>query len=154
MEQYGSLIRDVSFPISLSHPPSLISSFGPTVTHDGNDVTMDAEDDTREYPCIIRVTDGKDVTLSTHVRTFILMNSSQFRSWTFHRTDNIRRTGQVPQCVRCITQIIDDHTEKTRQKAREGSYGENGRTETTNRRACTHRGTQTGERSKEATEED
>ena len=31
---------------------------------------MDAEDDTREYPCIIRVTDGNDVMLSTHVRTF------------------------------------------------------------------------------------
>ena len=51
-------------------PRPLISSFDPTVTHDGNDVTMDAEDDTREYPCIIRLTDGKDVKLSTHVRTF------------------------------------------------------------------------------------
>ena len=68
MEQYGSLIRDVSFSTSL--PPPLICSFGSTVTHDGDDVTMDAADDTREYPCIIRVTDGKDVELSTHVRTF------------------------------------------------------------------------------------
>jgi hypothetical protein len=31
---------------------------------------MGVADDTREYPCIIRVTDGKDVTFSTHVRTF------------------------------------------------------------------------------------
>jgi hypothetical protein len=68
MERYGSLIKDVSFPTSLSHP--LISSFGPTVTHDGDDVTMDAADDTREHQCIIRVTDGKEVELSTHVRTF------------------------------------------------------------------------------------
>ena len=41
-----------------------------TVTHDGDDVTMDAADDTREYPCIIRATDGMDVSFSTHVRTF------------------------------------------------------------------------------------
>jgi hypothetical protein len=31
---------------------------------------MDVAEDTREYPCIIRVTDGNDVTFSTHVRTF------------------------------------------------------------------------------------
>jgi signal recognition particle subunit SRP14 len=49
---------------------SLISSFGPTVIHDGDDVTMDVGDDTREYPCIIRVTDGNEVTFATHVRTF------------------------------------------------------------------------------------
>jgi len=32
---------------------------------------MDSADDTREYPCIIRATDGKDVKISTHVRTFL-----------------------------------------------------------------------------------
>jgi hypothetical protein len=42
-----------------------------TVNHDGDDVTMDVADDTREYPCIIRATDGKDVSFSTHVRTFL-----------------------------------------------------------------------------------
>jgi signal recognition particle subunit SRP14 len=68
MERYGSLIKDVSFSDLLVAP--LISSFGPTVTHDGDDATMDVGDDTREYPCIIRVTDGEDVTFSTHVRTF------------------------------------------------------------------------------------
>lgn len=31
---------------------------------------MDAADDTREYPCIIRATDGGDVSFSAHVRTF------------------------------------------------------------------------------------
>jgi len=31
---------------------------------------MDSADDTREYPCIIRVTDGKKAKFSTHVRTF------------------------------------------------------------------------------------
>jgi len=31
---------------------------------------MDVTDDTREYPCIIRATDGKDASFSTHVRTF------------------------------------------------------------------------------------
>ncbi len=31
---------------------------------------MDVAVESREYPCIIRVTDGKDVSFSTHVRTF------------------------------------------------------------------------------------
>ena len=31
---------------------------------------MGSADDTREYPCIIRATDGKEVKISTHVRTF------------------------------------------------------------------------------------
>jgi hypothetical protein len=30
---------------------------------------MDSTDDNREYPCIVRATDGKEVTISTHVRT-------------------------------------------------------------------------------------
>ncbi|KAH9987700.1 signal recognition particle SRP9/SRP14 subunit [Russula vinacea] len=37
------------------------------LTHDGDDVTMDVGDDTREYPCIIRVTDGNEVTFATHI---------------------------------------------------------------------------------------
>jgi hypothetical protein len=67
-ERYGSLIRDVSFsgcPVASTYLFILL-----TVTHDGDDVTMDVTDDTREYPCIIRATDGKDVSFSTHVRTF------------------------------------------------------------------------------------
>jgi hypothetical protein len=67
-ERYGSLIRDVSFsghPVASSYFFVLL-----TVTHDGDDATMDVADETREYPCIIRATDGKDVSFSTHVRTF------------------------------------------------------------------------------------
>ncbi|KAI9511868.1 signal recognition particle, SRP9/SRP14 subunit [Russula earlei] len=37
------------------------------LTHDGDDVTMDSADDSREYPCIIRVTDGKEAKFSTHI---------------------------------------------------------------------------------------
>ena len=40
---------------------------------------MDVSDDTREYPCIIRAIDGKDVSFSTHVR-YIFINSSQLQS--------------------------------------------------------------------------
>ena len=69
MERYGSLIKDVSFfpatPVASSYLSALL-----TVTHDGDDVTMDVSDETREYPCIIRATDGKDVSFSTHVRIF------------------------------------------------------------------------------------
>lgn len=67
-ERYGSLIRDVSTFTSLSL--LFISSFSLTVTHDGDDATMDSADDTREYPCIIRAIDGKEVKISTHVRTY------------------------------------------------------------------------------------
>ncbi|KAH9953367.1 signal recognition particle SRP9/SRP14 subunit [Russula dissimulans] len=37
------------------------------LTHDGDDVTMYSADDTREYPCIIRATDGKETNISTHI---------------------------------------------------------------------------------------
>ncbi|KAI0299828.1 signal recognition particle, SRP9/SRP14 subunit [Russula brevipes] len=36
------------------------------LTHDGDDVTMDSLDDTREYPCIIRATNGEELKFSTH----------------------------------------------------------------------------------------
>lgn len=43
------------------------------VTHDGEDATMDdAEPDSeKEYPCLIRVTDGKKAKFSTHVSPFL-----------------------------------------------------------------------------------
>jgi hypothetical protein len=69
-------------------------------------------------------------------------------------TDNIRATGQVSQRVWCITQIINEHIEETRQKARKGSRRKAGCTKTTSRRADLYRGPQTGERSKETTEKD
>ncbi|KAH8094745.1 signal recognition particle SRP9/SRP14 subunit [Cristinia sonorae] len=39
------------------------------LTHDGEDATMDAGDanDSTEYPCLVRVTDGKELKLSTKV---------------------------------------------------------------------------------------
>jgi len=39
------------------------------VTRDGEDATMDDEDpeSEKEYPCLIRITDGKKANLSTHV---------------------------------------------------------------------------------------
>ena len=41
------------------------------VTHDGEDAAMKHEDegaeDTREYPCLLRVTNGKDTKFSTKV---------------------------------------------------------------------------------------
>jgi len=39
------------------------------LTHDGEDVTMQSADqDTKEYPCLIRVTDGKKIKISTQVK--------------------------------------------------------------------------------------
>ncbi|KAI0253222.1 signal recognition particle, SRP9/SRP14 subunit [Lactifluus subvellereus] len=37
------------------------------LTHDGDDATMGSTDDSREYPCIIHVSDGKKTKFSTHV---------------------------------------------------------------------------------------
>ncbi|KAI0275221.1 signal recognition particle 14kD protein-domain-containing protein [Gloeopeniophorella convolvens] len=37
------------------------------LTHDGEDATMDSGDESREYPCIIRATDGKKTKFSTHI---------------------------------------------------------------------------------------
>ena len=39
------------------------------VKHDGEDASMasDPVNDTREYPCLVRVTDGKEVNFSTRV---------------------------------------------------------------------------------------
>ena len=68
-------------------------------------------------------------------------------------TDNIRAIGHVPQRIWRITQIVDDHIEKTRQKAGEGSRREARRTKATSRRADPHRGPETGQGPKEAAEE-
>ena len=52
-----------------------------SVTYDGGDVPMKVEDDSadeKEYPCILKVTDGKKTKFSTHVseRYFFLATSS------------------------------------------------------------------------------
>ncbi|EIM92874.1 signal recognition particle SRP9/SRP14 subunit [Stereum hirsutum FP-91666 SS1] len=37
------------------------------LTHDGEDATMHSVDEDKEYPCLIRLTNGKDVNYSTHI---------------------------------------------------------------------------------------
>jgi hypothetical protein len=61
---YGSRIRDVRFTAFVISP---LFSLGRTVTHDGDDAMMGASDDSREYPCLVRVTDGKENKFSTQV---------------------------------------------------------------------------------------
>jgi len=46
---------------------------------------MDLADDTREYPCIIRATDGKEVKISTHVRTFPRIHGDSTAQLSSHR---------------------------------------------------------------------
>ena len=67
-----------------------------------------------------------------------------------HDTDNIRAIGQVPQRIWRITQIVNEHIEKTRQKAGEGSRREARRTKATSRGTNPYRGPETGQRPKEA----
>lgn len=78
---------------------------------------MGSVDDSREYPCIVRVTDGKETRFSTHVRIFPGLLSIQ--AGPAIPTDNIRETGRVPKRLRCAAQVIDELVEKTRQKASE-----------------------------------
>ena len=49
---------------------ALMTSDSETVTHDGEDTNMknaDIDSDDREYPCLIRATDGKEIKFSTKV---------------------------------------------------------------------------------------
>jgi hypothetical protein len=80
---------------------------------------MDSTDDSREYPCLVRVTDGKETQFSTHVRIF--PRHMVIQAEPPIAIDYIRGTGQVPQRLWCAAQVIDEHVEKTRQKAREAA---------------------------------
>jgi hypothetical protein len=39
------------------------------VTHDGNDALMGDAEKSREYPCLLRATNGKEIKFSTQVRS-------------------------------------------------------------------------------------
>ena len=57
------------------------------MTRDGDDATMKFEEgstDTREYPCLVRATDGKSAKFSTRVKSF-----------SFHSQDSFSRLLQV-----------------------------------------------------------
>lgn len=71
LDQYGSPINDVwPSSISISSADFDTLSMTLTVTHDGEDAEMSIpeEDSKKEYPCLIRVTDGKHTQFSTKVR--------------------------------------------------------------------------------------
>ena len=42
---------------------------------------MDSTDDSREYPCLVRVTDGKETQFSTHVRIFPFLSTKLDLVW-------------------------------------------------------------------------
>ena len=69
--------------------PSVLTQL--TVTHDGDDATMDNADESREYPCLVRVTDGKEAEFSTHVRIF--PEHMPVQTEPPIATDYIRETG-------------------------------------------------------------
>ena len=53
------------------------------MTHDGDDATMKFEEgvsDTREYPCLVRATDGKSAKFSTRVKSLIYHFPSNLNS--------------------------------------------------------------------------
>ncbi|KAF8902241.1 hypothetical protein CPB84DRAFT_1746735 [Gymnopilus junonius] len=62
------------------------------VTHDGEDAAMKHEDedatDTREYPCLLRVTDGKSTKFSTLVRVDECRNSTPTMATSQNCDDN------------------------------------------------------------------
>jgi len=79
------------------------------VTYDGDDTVMkegDGDDETREYPCIVRVTDGKKAKFSTKVHK----TSLQGQHHTYDALDFINRPRQIPLRIRHPTQHIHDHS--------------------------------------------
>ncbi|KAJ7729100.1 signal recognition particle, SRP9/SRP14 subunit [Mycena maculata] len=85
--------------------------------HDGEDVAMaqaDPADDTREYPCLVRVTDGGDAKFSTHV------NSGELQKFhaaygallkasmgTLRKRDKKREKQRVEQAARRKKKMTD-----------------------------------------------
>ena len=67
--RYGSPTNDVRPVFRVPTTPVRSNSTGTvSVTHDGEDAHMSSEDDgTKEYPCLIRVTDGDETKFSTKV---------------------------------------------------------------------------------------
>lgn len=78
----------------------------------------DTANDTREYPCLLRVTDGGKNNFSTHVR---IRSSSitQRLLIDLYGIGQFQSTAEVPRGVRGALEGIDDDPSKTRQEARE-----------------------------------
>lgn len=66
-DRYGSLINDVCSTAQSFYTIDLRILHA--VTYDGEDAEMaSVDDETKEYPCLVRVTNGKEVKFSTRVR--------------------------------------------------------------------------------------
>jgi hypothetical protein len=77
--RYGSLISGVRLDLLLVVFTVKTDSGVYAVIHDGKDTTMkegDGDDQSREYPCIVRVTDGKKAKFSTKVHDSLLQGST------------------------------------------------------------------------------
>lgn len=60
-------------PSTSLHPCAQTLTGSVSVTYDGEDAHMSSEDDsTKEYPCLVRVTDGDETKFSTKVSVHCL----------------------------------------------------------------------------------
>ena len=100
------------------------------VLHEGADAHIKTEDDTdKEYPCLIRLTDGKETKFSTVVSTHILCPEHP-QSTSILLLGPANRLGKVPHYIRIHLEVIHGNPAKTRQEAREAASGRRGSQET------------------------
>ncbi|KAF8993088.1 signal recognition particle 14kD protein-domain-containing protein [Cyathus striatus] len=87
------------------------------LTHDGEDTTMhaDASNDTTEYPCLVRVTDGDKVKFSTTIApgaleafhaTYGTLLKSSFT--TLRKRDKKREKQRLEQAAKRKKKILED----------------------------------------------
>lgn len=68
-----------------------------------------------EYPCLVRVTDGKKAHFSTHVRSPCYSTQGRMTQMVF--LGSFRRLDEILCRLRCASQSVFHHSPKAGQKA-------------------------------------
>lgn len=68
--------------------------------------------DTKEYPCLVRATNGKEVKLSTRVRLLTLCSDHPSTS----SLDRVGSAGKIPFCLWYTLKIFDVKSPEKRQE--------------------------------------
>lgn len=108
-------------------------------------------DETKEFPCLVRVSDGKDAKFST---TVCAPHCSDLGCLNQVSAGSTVRSREFPRDIWGLAQVIDEHSPKARQEARKAACRGICAQETTSARGDRHRGPEAGERSAEEAEED
>ena len=112
---------------------------------------MESADSDKEYPCLIRVSDGDKVKFSTKV--CLIQSNLVINSYIYHigRTGPIRR---IPRNLWKPPQNIHEHPQKARQKTRKATSRGSCQTQKAHDRSHTHRRAEEGQREEKKAKED